>query len=123
LAGLRALPGGDCKGLRGGNLGERGPGGAEERAHVSEIPWPMEQHLHGPTGQGLACSTVCSFSKSWHGEAFHKLGVQSADVSALPGAFPQPSMSPASQLSPWFTELMQSAAVSQSPSWIKTKIS
>jgi hypothetical protein len=28
----------------------------------------------------------CSFSKSWCGEAFHELGVQSANVSALPGA-------------------------------------
>jgi hypothetical protein len=69
-------------------------------------------------GQGLACSAGCSFSKSWCGEAFHELGIQSADVSALPGALPQSSMSPASQQSPLFTEPMRSAAVSQSPSWI-----
>jgi hypothetical protein len=63
----------------------------------------------------LACSTGCSFSKSWCGEAFHELWVQSANVSALPGALPQPSVSPASQQGPWFMELTRSAAVS---SWI-----
>jgi hypothetical protein len=35
----------------------------------------------------------CSFSRLCHGEAFHDLGVQSAEVSALPGALPQPSVS------------------------------
>jgi hypothetical protein len=69
---------------------------------------------------GLVCWAGCSFNKSWHGEAFHKLGVQSADVSDLPYALPQPSMSPASQQSPWFKELMRSAAVSQLPSWISS---
>jgi hypothetical protein len=72
----------------------------------------------GPMGQGLTCSTGCSFSKSWRGEAFHELGVQSADVSALPGALLQPSVPPASRQSPWFTELTRSLAVSQSPPWI-----
>jgi hypothetical protein len=47
-----------------------------------------------------------------------RVEVQSADVSALPGALPPPSVSLASQQSPSFTELMWSAAVSQSPSWI-----
>jgi hypothetical protein len=42
----------------------------------------------------------CSFSRSWCGEFFHNLGVQSAEVSALPGALPQPSVSPASQQGP-----------------------
>jgi hypothetical protein len=69
-------------------------------------------------GQGLACSAAWSFSKLWCGEVFHEQGIQSADVSELPCALPQPSVSPASQQSPWFMELMQSVAVSQSPSWI-----
>jgi hypothetical protein len=90
------LPGLRSVGLRGGSLGECSPGGAEEWAHGSEIPWPAEQQLCGPMGRDLVCSTGYSFSISWHGEAFHKLGVQSADVSALPGALPQPSVSPAS---------------------------
>jgi hypothetical protein len=34
------------------------------------------------------CSTGYSFSRWWHGEASHKLGVQSADVSALPDVLP-----------------------------------
>jgi hypothetical protein len=52
------------------------------------------------------------------GEAFHELGAQSADVSALPCALPHLSVSPASQQGPWVTELRRSVAVSQSPSWI-----
>jgi hypothetical protein len=115
---LRAQSGGDCAGLRSGSLGECGPGGAEERAQGSEIPQPVEQRQHGPMGWGLACSVCYSFSKSWCGKAFHELGVQSADVSALPYALPQSRMFPASQQSPWIMELTQSVAVSQSPSWI-----
>jgi hypothetical protein len=76
----------------------------------SEIPQPAEQQLCGSMGQGLACSAGYSFSKLWHGEGFHKLEVQSANVSSLPGVLPQPS--------PWFTELTWSTAVSQLPSWI-----
>jgi hypothetical protein len=87
-------------GLRGGSLGDCSPGWAEEWALRLEIPRPVEQWLHGPMGQGLECSTGCSFSKSWHGEAFHKLGFQSANVSALPGALPQLNVSPVSQQSP-----------------------
>jgi hypothetical protein len=115
---LGAWSSGDCAGLRGGSLGERGSGGAEEWAQRSEIPRPEEQQLRRNMGQGFACSAGCSFSKLWHGEDFHELGVQSGDVSALLGALPQPSMSPVSQQSPWFTELTWAAAVSQSPSWI-----
>jgi hypothetical protein len=37
-------------GLRGGSLGERGPGGAEEQAQGSEIPQPAEQWLVGLWG-------------------------------------------------------------------------
>jgi hypothetical protein len=54
----------------------------------------------GPVGQRLVA--LCgwlptwSFSISWHGEVFHGLGVQGAKVSALSGALPQPSVSPAS---------------------------
>jgi hypothetical protein len=36
---------------------------------------------------GRVWQPTCSLSVSWHGEAFHKLGVQGAKVSALPGAF------------------------------------
>jgi hypothetical protein len=50
----------------------------------------------GPMGWDLVCSTGYSFSVWWCGEAFHELGVQSADVSALPGVLPQSSVSPAS---------------------------
>jgi hypothetical protein len=92
-------------GLSGGSLGECGPDGAKEWAQGSEIPWPVEQWLYGPMGLGSGCNASCSFSESFHGEAFHELGVQSADVSVLPGALPQPSVSPASQQSPWFTEI------------------
>jgi hypothetical protein len=61
-----------------------GTGRAEEQARELEIPWPMEQWLCGPMGQGLVCSSDCSFSKSWYGDAFHKPGVQSS------GPLPQP---------------------------------
>jgi hypothetical protein len=78
----------------------------------------MEQWLYRPMGWGLACSTCYSFSIWWHGEASQELGVQSADVSALPGALPQSSKSPASYQSPWITEVRRSVAVLQLPSWI-----
>jgi hypothetical protein len=105
----------DCADLRGGSLGDHG---AKEQAQGPEIPQPMEQRIHRPMGQGLACSAYDSFSKLWCGEAFHELGAQSTDVAALPCALPLPSVSPSSQQSPWFTELTWSVAVSQSPSWI-----
>jgi hypothetical protein len=56
--------------------------------------------------------STCSFSVSWCGEDFQRLGVQGAKVSALLGASPPPSMSPESQQVPWFIELMLSASVS-----------
>jgi hypothetical protein len=102
----------DHAGLRGVSFGEHGPGGAEEQAQRLELPWPVEQQLRGAMGPGWACSTISSFSKSWYGEAFHKLGVQSAVLSALPCVLPQPIVSPASEQSPWFMELIWSAAVS-----------
>jgi hypothetical protein len=43
---------------------------------------------------------TCSLSVLWHGETFHGLGVQSAKVSALPGASPLPSVAPVSQQVP-----------------------
>jgi hypothetical protein len=58
---------------------------------------------------------TCSFSVLWCGEDFHKLWVEGVKVSAVPGALPQPSVSPASQQVLWFPELTQSASVSQSP--------
>jgi hypothetical protein len=42
----------------------------------------------------------CSFSRLWHGEAFHDLGVQCAILLALPGALSQLSVSPVSQQGP-----------------------
>jgi hypothetical protein len=47
---------------------------------------------------------ACLFFQ-WHGEDVHGLGVQDAIVSALSGALPQPSVSPASQQGPRFLEL------------------
>jgi hypothetical protein len=67
-----------------------------------------EQWLHGPMGWSLASSVCYSFSIWWGGKASHELGVQSADVSALPGALPQSSMSPASYQSLWIMEVRRS---------------
>jgi hypothetical protein len=72
-------------------------------------------------GAGLGVQHQLFFSKLWRGEAFHKLGVQSADVSALSGALPQPSVFPASQQSSWIRELTRSAAMSQLPSCISPR--
>jgi hypothetical protein len=55
----------------------------------------------------------CSFSKSWCVEAFHVLRVQGAKVSALPGALPYPSLSPAFQQGSQSMEFMQSVFLSQ----------
>jgi hypothetical protein len=79
------------------------------------IQWAtMELELGGAEGWGSQQSRAvapqaywvgtwwagCSFSRSWHGAGFHELGVQSAEVSALPGALPQPSVPPVSEQSP-----------------------
>jgi hypothetical protein len=61
---------------------------------------------------------ACSFSVSWCGEDFHRLGAQGVEVSALPCALPQPSVSPVSQQGPCFTEFTLSVSVSQSSFWI-----
>jgi hypothetical protein len=90
--------------------------GQRSRAGGLEIPWCAEQQLRGPMGCGLACSPGYSFSIWWRGEAFHELGVQSADISALPSALPQSSVSPASYQSPWITEVRSSVAVFRLPS-------
>jgi hypothetical protein len=59
--------------------------------------WWAGGQWHGrPAGQRPACS----FSLSWYGEASHGIGAQGAEVSALPGAVPQPRMSPASEQGP-----------------------
>jgi hypothetical protein len=47
---LGARSGGDHAGLRGGSLGERSHGGAEERAQGLEIPQPVKQQLAGLWG-------------------------------------------------------------------------
>jgi hypothetical protein len=67
---------------------------------------------------GRWVGTSYSFSISFCEEVFHKLEVQSADVSVLSCALHQPRVSPASQQSPWIRELRRSVAVSQSPCWI-----
>jgi hypothetical protein len=67
-------------------------------------------------GWGLASSACYSFSIWWDGEASQELGVQSADVSALPGVLPQSRKSPASCQSPWIMEVRRSVAVFQLPS-------
>jgi hypothetical protein len=59
----------------------------------------------GPAGQqwavvALEWQPTCSFSVLWHGEAFHGLGVQGAEVPGLPCALPQPSVSLVSQQGP-----------------------
>jgi hypothetical protein len=62
--------------------------GQKSRAGGSEIPWGREQRLCGPMERDLACSACYSFSIWWGGEVSQELGVQSADVSALPGVLP-----------------------------------
>jgi hypothetical protein len=95
--------------------------GQRSRAKRSEIPWwRVKQQLSGPMGQGLACSACYSFSIWWHEEASHGLGVQSADVSALPDVLSQSSVSLAYYQSPWITEVRRFVSVFQSPSWIST---
>jgi hypothetical protein len=61
---------------------------------------------------------TCSFCASWCAKAFHGLWVQGAEVSVLPGALPQSSLSPAPQQGPWLPELTQSMSVFQLPFWI-----
>jgi hypothetical protein len=68
---------------------ELGPGVAQGVGSLAE--WSL-------WGGDLACPLF--FSRSWCGEAFHELGVQSAEVLALPVALPQPSVSLASWQSP-----------------------
>jgi hypothetical protein len=92
--------------------------GQKNRAGGSEFPQCVKQWLCWPMGWGLTCSACYSFSIWWGGEAFHELGVQSADVSALPGALLQSSMSPASCQSPWIMEVRRSMVVFWSPSLI-----
>jgi hypothetical protein len=111
--------------------GERLPG-----SHAGQrLSGPVKLRLVGQEGVGLVglqhrglvlwysavawvWRPTCSFNVSWCGEVSHWLGVQSPEVSALPCALPQPSVSPASQESPWFTEFTQSASMSQLPFWI-----
>jgi hypothetical protein len=77
--------------------------------------WLASEWWSGPMGQRTVAAwglqSACSFSVLWHGEALHRLGVQGAEVSALPCALPQPRVSPVSQHGPSFTELIQSAFV------------
>jgi hypothetical protein len=89
-------------------LREREPGGVEsQQAHAELGP-------AGTKGQGTQWSGMvvlwaygagawwasCSLNKSWCGEAFHKPWVQSAELSTIPGALPQPSMFPESPQGP-----------------------
>jgi hypothetical protein len=52
----------------------------------------------------------CFLSVTWHGEAFHRLGVQGVEVLILLGALFLPSVAPVSQQGFWFMELMLSAS-------------
>jgi hypothetical protein len=54
----------------------------------------------GAQWMAAAWGPTCSFSVLWGGGAFHGSGVQGAEVSTLPGALPQPSVSPVSQQGP-----------------------
>jgi hypothetical protein len=74
---LKGSSEGEHGGLRGGSLGSTALAQQRSRAGGSEI------------SRGLACIPGYSFSIWWLGEDFHELGVQGADVSALPGALPQ----------------------------------
>jgi hypothetical protein len=99
--------------------GTTGLVGQRSSARGLEIPQRhVEQQLHGLMGWGLAWSTCYSFSIWWCGEASHELGVQNADVLALPDVLSQSNVSPASYQSPWVTEVRRSVAVFLSPSWI-----
>jgi hypothetical protein len=108
---LNYLSEGDCVSLRDGSLGWHSPGWQKSKARGLAIPWWVEQCLCGPMGWGLVCSTGYSFSIWWHGEVFHELGFQSADVSSLLGTLPQSSMSLGSYQSTWITEVRRSVAV------------
>jgi hypothetical protein len=87
-------------------------------ARESEISPCVEEWLCEPMGWDLVCRAGYSLSLWWYGEAFYELGTQSVDVSALLGALPQSSVSPASYQCPWITEVRRSVAAFQLPSWI-----
>jgi hypothetical protein len=55
--------------------------------------WPTRQMGRGQVPVASGLWPTCSFSVSWHGEIFHKLGIQGAEVSVFPCALPQPSIS------------------------------
>jgi hypothetical protein len=42
----------DCAGLKGGSLGDRGPGRAEEQTQGSRILWPSKWQICRPVGRG-----------------------------------------------------------------------
>jgi hypothetical protein len=68
---------------------------------VARWHWAVAWRASGPAGgSGVGWWPACSFSVSWYVEAFHRLGVQGAKVSALPGALPQPRVCPASHQGP-----------------------
>jgi hypothetical protein len=111
LAGLPPWgPGGEGTSLQNGCLGSLwGRDPAEQRSGGPTWSWgivgmrgggPAERSSGWWAYGAGAWPASCSFSKSWHGEDFHKLGVQSAEVSALLGALPLPRVSPASQQGP-----------------------
>jgi hypothetical protein len=54
----------------------------------------------------------------WHGEAFHRLGIQDVKILILLGALFPPSVAPAFQKGFLFMELTLSASVPLLPSWI-----
>jgi hypothetical protein len=100
-SGLVGLWCGGQAGLWGRSLQSRGLVGLQGR--VLAVQWsggPVGWGCGRPMGQRPSGQLPCSFSKSWCGKAFHELGSQGAEVSALPVALPQLNVSPASQQGP-----------------------
>jgi hypothetical protein len=54
---------------------------------------------------------TCFLSVTWHGEVFHRLGVQDVEVLILLGTLFLPSVAPMSQQGFWLTELILPASV------------
>jgi hypothetical protein len=93
LAGLKGSFGGDDGDLSGVSLGLHGSGGAKEQ------------------GQRIRDPMVCGAVAPWaYGEGLNVN--RCGDVSALPGALPQLSMSPTSWQSPWIMEVRSSVTLS-----------
>jgi hypothetical protein len=69
-----------------------------------------------PASGGVAA--LCFVSVTWHGQAFHRLGVQDVKVFILLAALFLPSVAPASKQGFGVSELTLSASVPYLPCWI-----